>query len=394
MKGVNQYTYKNPDEKVLKEIVEYLKENTIKDTCNHFNISRTQFYTLRDKKLLNYESLLNENKRFNNKKNIGFKHSEETKKLLSEKRKKWIAENPDKSPYLLSHKSRGETYPEKYFRKWLEKEKISFKQEYRYKLYAFDFLINDRIDLEIDGTQHRNDKRIIEHDIRRDKEARNAGFKVYRIPWADYCKLDRDSKRAFLNDLKNFFNSSSECKIPDYVISKKINKPRKFRPGELRKKFFNDLKRKIKNKKNIAKYYDYREYMAIEMIKNGKSIYDVCKIMYISYKTICKWIKKHNELNLLPTPRLKVSGVKPNWVPKKIIKKTNERCLLALKMLAEGKSYLEVAKKFDVSDNSIRKWIRSLGKNPKDYGHNKNNRKNNSGLKIKLLNNESELIHY
>lgn len=68
MKGVNQYTYKNPDEKLLKEIVEYLKENTIKDTCKHFNISRTQFYTLRDKKLLNYELLLNENKRFNNKK--------------------------------------------------------------------------------------------------------------------------------------------------------------------------------------------------------------------------------------------------------------------------------------------------------------------------------------
>ena len=104
-------------------------------------------------------------------KSSGRKHTEETKKKLSLIRKKWIAENPDKSPYIVAHKSRGETYPERYFREWLEKENISFQQEYRFKLYSFDFLVNERVDLEIDGGQHKNDKRVIEHDIKRDTKS-------------------------------------------------------------------------------------------------------------------------------------------------------------------------------------------------------------------------------
>lgn len=36
-------------------------------------------------------------------------------------------------------------------------------------------------------------------------------------------------------------------------------------------------------------------------------------------------------------------------------------------MLEDGLSFRKVGKNFGVSDNAIRKWIKSLGKNPKDY---------------------------
>ena len=63
------------------------------------------------------------------------KHNEETKNRISRSRKEYLEKHPEKVPYTLNHKSKGESYPEKYFREWLEKENISFGQ--------FDF-IEDR----------------------------------------------------------------------------------------------------------------------------------------------------------------------------------------------------------------------------------------------------------
>lgn len=42
-------------------------------------------------------------------------HTEETKQKLSQIRKQYLKDNPDKVPYLLNHYSKGESYPEKYF---------------------------------------------------------------------------------------------------------------------------------------------------------------------------------------------------------------------------------------------------------------------------------------
>ena len=199
---------------------------------------------------------------------------------ISQSRKRWIAENPDKSPYIVSHKSRGETYPEKYFREWMEKESIPFQQEYRFKLYAFDFLVNERIDLEIDGNQHKNDKRIIEHDIKRDNKSKDAGFIVYRIMWSDYQKLNQEERETFLCELKEFLLNSSNP-IPQFVIKKKQPKTPKIKQEDPRKK------------------------QALEMLKSGMN-------------------------------------------------------------------FCEVGREFKVSDNAIRKWLKSLGENPKDYGRDRN----------------------
>lgn len=279
---VNQFSYKAPDEETLRQMEEYYYDNhSIRDVAKKFNTTEMKIRVLRDKGLVCMERTPEQKRLFNSVKHVGIKHSEKTKKKLSLIRKKWISENPDKSPYIVSHKSRGETYPEKYFREWLEKENIPFQQEYRFKLYAFDFLVNERVDLEIDGNQHKNDKRIIEHDIKRDARSKDAGFVVYRIMWSDYQKLNQGEKEKFLGELKEFLSNTNNP-IPEFVIKKRT-----------------------------------RNYKSRIVVKKGR---------------ICKE-KQHNLIKpVQEDPRRKE----------------------AISLLKQGMSYVQVGKKFKVSDNAIR----------------------------------------
>lgn len=85
----------------------------------------------------------------------GRKHSEKTKKLLSEMRTEFLKNNPDKVPYKLNHYSKGPSYPEKYWKNVLDNNNISYEEQYQISLYTLDFAIVDlKIDLEIDGNQH------------------------------------------------------------------------------------------------------------------------------------------------------------------------------------------------------------------------------------------------
>lgn len=294
-KGTNQYTYKALDSKLLEKIQnDYNNGATLRELNKKYKLSFSRIYTLKEKGYISLDRTRKDSMKSSARKRKGKPLSEETKRKISESRKRWITENPDKSPYIVSHKSRGETYPEKYFREWLEKENIPFQQEYRFKLYAFDFLVNERVDLEIDGDQHKNDKRIIEHDIKRDAKSKDAGFIVYRIMWSNYKKLNQEERETFLCELKSFLMNNSNP-IPQFVIKKKQPKIKKV---------------KSKNKK----------------IKSDKP----------------------------EDPRKKE----------------------ALKMLILGKSYCEVGRKFNVSDNAIRKWIKSLGLDPKHYGRDGKKNKN------------------
>lgn len=53
----------------------------------------------------------------------GTKYSDEHKKKISESRKQYLIEHPDKVPYLINHHSKGDSYPEKYLKSVFEKLK-------------------------------------------------------------------------------------------------------------------------------------------------------------------------------------------------------------------------------------------------------------------------------
>lgn len=237
------------------------------------------------------------------------------RKKISESRKRYLEEHPDQVPYKLNHKSKGESYPEKYFREWLEKENISFLQEYQFGVYSFDFLINNFIDLEIDGSQHYVDGRIRKSDEKRDKRAKENGFIVYRINWPSYQQLE--DKEKFLLELKQFIENTS------------LNPPK--------------ILPKLNGKKVLRKNYKGEKVVKVKKFTENKC--KLCgKSLTTEQKTYCsvECQRKDNKV-------------------------CDEKVDKAIKLLNEGNSFLLVAKKMGVSDNAIRKWLLSRGINPKSY---------------------------
>lgn len=240
---------------------------------------------------------------------------DDVRKKISESRKRYLEEHPDQVPYKLNHKSKGESYPEKYFREWLEKENINFEQEYHFGVYSFDFLINNFIDLEIDGSQHYGDGRIRKSDEKRDKRAKENGFIVYRINWPKYQQLE--DKEKFLLELKQFIKNTS------------LNPP-KIIPA-------------LNGKKVLRKDYSGKKVVKIKKYTENK-----CKLCG---KPLTSEQKSYCSLEC----RYKDNKVSDGKVNK------------AIKLLTEGNSFLSVAKKIGVSDNAIRKWLRKRNINPKDF---------------------------
>ncbi len=140
--------------------------------------------------------------KFHQKQNGVRKHSEETKAKISKARKDYLAANPDKVPYLMNHYSKGDSYPEKYFIECLAG--TNFIKKFRFDSYELDFAnVEMGVDLEIDGGQHITDKRIAEHDIRRNSYLVERGWKVIRINWPKFQELSKENKTLIVSSIIN-----------------------------------------------------------------------------------------------------------------------------------------------------------------------------------------------
>lgn len=102
-----------------------------------------------------------------------FKSKESSKKLILEGRH-------------VGWKNRNiVSYPEKFWMNVLKNNNIEFKHNFPFGKYFLDFYIeisNRKIDLEIDGKQHKYPDRQ-ESDIIRDKFVKSKDVEVYRIEW-------------------------------------------------------------------------------------------------------------------------------------------------------------------------------------------------------------------
>lgn len=357
-KKCNQYSYQPPSQEILDNIQKDYDETeiSVNDLAKKYGFSICKLYTLKKKGYIRLDRDKSFSRELSVSKLRGKKLSEEVKRKISISRKKWIEEHPEKSPYKVSHKSRGESYPEKYFRLWLEKEQIIHKQEYTFKGYYFDFLVNGRIDLEIDGGQHTNDKRIKIHDERRDEESKKAGFIVYRVDWKYFSRLNRDERKDFLSKLKLFFCDCDNISVPDFV---KKNLTRK---------------NKIKNPKGVI--INYEPYMLLELLEGGYSISDACSFLGCEPSKIGPMLKSIDISlkDIKPKRKLIIPHKGMNYIlyDEELENKKQQ----AIKLLKEGYSYVSVGKMFNVSDNAIRKWVKSMNVDPKTFQFYKNdNRK-------------------
>lgn len=140
----------------------------------------------------------------------GKTHSEETKKLLSIKKKQFLENNPDKHPYKRFTHKNGKSYAEDYFENWLKKENFQFESELGIGRYSCDFLVNGVYDLEIDGQFHKNDPKKVEIDKRKTEFLLSRGIKTVRVYWPDYSKYNEEERIIFLSDLKKILMNESE----------------------------------------------------------------------------------------------------------------------------------------------------------------------------------------
>jgi len=132
---------------------------------------------------------------------MGKKHTEETKKKISEIRIKYLTEHPDKVPYIINHSSKR-SWPEMVFENALKSYNIvGWQHKYRNGMYEYDFAFPTiKLDVEIDGGTHKTEK-VRKIDQRRDEFSIKDGWKVLRFE-AEKVKKDVVS---CINELQKYF---------------------------------------------------------------------------------------------------------------------------------------------------------------------------------------------
>lgn len=106
------------------------------------------------------------------------------------------------------------SYPEKFWISVLKNNNIPFTREYHLdNKYFLDFYLetNDRrIDLEIDGSQHKREDHI-KHDQIRDEYMSSIGIEVYRIPWN--CINTEHGKNLMKDKIEKFLSFYNNSRI-------------------------------------------------------------------------------------------------------------------------------------------------------------------------------------
>lgn len=189
------------------------------------------------------------------------KHSEESKKKMSEKRKQWLRDNPDKHPWRNKDKFKSE--PCEKAKEFLRKLNIRFIEEYQPEIEGRSFSIDiampeKMIALEINGNQHYGrDGRLKPYYQERHDLLESNGWIVYEIhysacfdldKWSDFVdkirntekKIDFDyfyyvpipknrKKKHCIDCGKNINSHSIRCRECNYKISRnrKVDRPSK-----------------------------------------------------------------------------------------------------------------------------------------------------------------------
>ena len=157
----------------------YVNESySVKDLRKKFKVQSDDIKDILGDKV---RSLSDANKLAHKKYPENFKHTEESKKIMREKRLEFMKNNPEKTAWRLSNVS----YPEKLCIEYIEKNGLdknhSIVREYSVFPYFIDFaFVNEMVAVEIDGSQHLLPERK-ESDNKKDELLNELGWVVIRV---------------------------------------------------------------------------------------------------------------------------------------------------------------------------------------------------------------------
>ena len=115
------------------------------------------------------------------------KHTDEVKRLMSEKRKKWLKENPDKHPWRKS--TAFKSVPCEKFKSFLKEKKIDFLEEFiplENRHFSLDIALPEKmVAIEINGNQHyQSDGKLKPYYQERHDLIESVGWKVLEIHYS------------------------------------------------------------------------------------------------------------------------------------------------------------------------------------------------------------------
>lgn len=144
--------------------------------------------------------------------------SDECRKTLTSLRSKESIQKIKNEGRFQGWKSRNITsYPENFWKTVLNNNNIQYQREYLFSYgnlknrerYFLDFYIEingRKIDLEIDGKQHKFEDRL-SHDIQRDKIIKSKGIEVYRIEWNEInSEVGKQKMKEKINNFLKYYN--------------------------------------------------------------------------------------------------------------------------------------------------------------------------------------------
>jgi len=214
-----------------------------------------------------------------------FKHTEESKKIMREKRLEFMKNNPEKTAWRLSNVS----YPEKLCIEYIEKnsldKKYSIVREYSVFPYFIDFaFVNEMVAIEIDGSQHLLPERK-ERDDKKDKLLNDLGWLVIRVSEKEIKTNIDEVFKQILSILKD------KPKINNHRIGLVV-KPKKRQKKERNEFGFTEKQiQSIKSQRRVERPPIDKLKKLIE--KNGYR--GTGKIFGISDNAIRKWLKSYDK---------------------------------------------------------------------------------------------------
>jgi very-short-patch-repair endonuclease len=261
----------------------YVDESySVKDLRKKFKVQSDDIKYILGNKV---RSLSEANKLAHKKYPENFKHTEESKKIMREKRLVFMKNNPEKTAWRLSNVS----YPEKLCIEYIEKnsldKKYSIVREYSVFPYFIDFaFVNEMVAVEIDGSQHLLPERKERDDIK-DELLNELGWLVIRV-----------SEKEIKTNINEVFNQilsilKDKPKINNHRIGLVV-KPKKYQKKERNEFGFTELE--IQSKFKQRKVERPPLSVLLEQTKQ-MGFPKTGKLYNVSENTIRKWIKAYHK---------------------------------------------------------------------------------------------------
>jgi very-short-patch-repair endonuclease/transposase len=336
------------------EIQKYYNDgNFWKDVSEKYKISIKTIRKYKNLGLLKERNQLEQQKLVKSKRKT-YKHSDETKNKLSIWRKKYIKENPDKIKWIGN-----KSIPSERFKEILTKNNIKFVEEFRPledRYFSIDIAFPDKkIGLEINGEQHyERDGKLKKYYQDRHDLIEASGWKLYEI--SHYLIFKSDFIDSILYEMKK--NNLENVDYSFYIKDKKrvlCECGHKKAPCA---KLCIDCYKKSLFRKDVCDCGNKKRYPSKVCIlcfrKKNKKVSEK-ELKSDSLEKICKCgrskYSKSKECIICFNSKDRIADRKVDRPPLDIILKDVEEL-----------GYTGTGKKYGVSDNSIRKWIKRYKK--------------------------------